>query len=238
MAFLTSANDDLIRARIGITSSDKDTIKDVFSDHENRKAKPTVKNTNIDVMVAPAKNPYNRRSSISRPYLSVKWPITRELKRIGGTMKEHARRNSFEVDAVSINVGEKSQMTNTHGNTDTDITRAVNIISCMLAFFTTVNGSSMVFNSLANVKAQTPLPAGASVERGVEVVVTENHRIKAAGRGCSGAACSAFFILWISAFTDIGTTNAIIPSSKSVAIILGGSQSRHLRQTGTFTFRL
>ena len=151
VAFLTSANDDLIRARIGITSSNKDTTKHVFSDHENRKAKPTVKNTNIDVMVAPAKNPYNRRSSMSLPYLSVKWPITRELNRMGGTINEQASKRSFDVDAVAIKVGENSQMTNTPGNTDTDITKAANIISCKLAFFTAVNGLSMGFISLPNV---------------------------------------------------------------------------------------
>ena len=42
--------------------------------------------------------------------------------------------------------------------------------------------------------AQAPLPAGASVERGVGVVATENHRNLAAGRGCSGAPCSAFLL--------------------------------------------
>ena len=40
------------------------------------------------------------------------------------------------------------------------------------------------------VIAQAPLPAGASVKRGVEVGVTGNHRNWAAGRGCSGASCS------------------------------------------------
>lgn len=145
MAFLTSANDDLIRARIGIASSDKVTIKDVFSDQENKKAKPTVNNTNIDVMTAPAKNPYKRCSSMSFPYLSVKWPITRELKRMGGTIKEHARRNSFDVEAVSISVGLNSQMTNTPGNTDVDITNAVNIISRKLVCFIVAIGSILGF---------------------------------------------------------------------------------------------
>ena len=149
VAFLTSAIDDLIRARIGITSSDKDTIKDVFSDHENRKAKPTVKNTNIKVTTAPAKKPYKRCSSASLPCLSVKWPITRELKRIGGTMKEHARRNSFDVDAVSINVGLNSQITRTPGNTDADITMAANINSRRLVCFMAATGS-MVLNSPTN----------------------------------------------------------------------------------------
>ena len=38
-------------------------------------------------------------------------------------------------------------------------------------------------------KARAPLPAGASVDHGVRVVVTGNHRNKAAGRGCHVAAC-------------------------------------------------
>jgi len=42
-----------------------------------------------------------------------------------------------------------------------------------------------------NVKAHAPLPAGAHVDHGVGVVVTENHRNRAAGRGCHGASCSA-----------------------------------------------
>ena len=149
MAFLASTNDDTIRARIGIASSDKDTIKDAFSDHENRKAKPTVKNTNMEVTTAPAKNPYKRCWSTSFPCLSVKWPITRELRSIGGTMKEHARRNSFDVDAVSISVGANSQMTNTPGNTEADITMAANIISRRLVFFM-ASIVSMVLNSSTN----------------------------------------------------------------------------------------
>jgi hypothetical protein len=194
VAFLTSAIDDLIRARIGITSSDKDTIKDVFSDHENRKAKPTVKNTNIEVTTAPAKKPYKRCSSVSLPCLSVKWPITRELKRIGGTMKEHARRNSFDVDAVSINVGLNSQITRTPGNTDADITMAANINSRRLVCFMVATGS-MVLNSSTNVKEHATLSAGASVDHGVDVETRKEHVNRAADRGCCVSPCSASCIL-------------------------------------------
>jgi site-specific DNA-methyltransferase (adenine-specific) len=42
-----------------------------------------------------------------------------------------------------------------------------------------------------NVIAQAPLPAEASVDHRVEVVATEKHRNWSAGRGCSGATCSA-----------------------------------------------
>ena len=41
-----------------------------------------------------------------------------------------------------------------------------------------------------NVKAHAPLPAGAHVDHGVGVVVTESHQNRAAGRGCHGASCS------------------------------------------------
>ncbi len=48
-------------------------------------------------------------------------------------------------------------------------------------------GSDTVGGIFAERLAQAPLPAGASVERGVEVGVTGNHRNWAAGRGCSDA---------------------------------------------------
>jgi hypothetical protein len=47
---------------------------------------------------------------------------------------------------------------------------------------------------LAERKAHAPLPAGAHVDHGVGVVVTKNHRNKAAGRGCHDASCWASFI--------------------------------------------
>ena len=42
---------------------------------------------------------------------------------------------------------------------------------------------------------QAPLAAGASVERGVAVVVRRDHRNLEAGRGCAGSACFALVIL-------------------------------------------
>lgn len=45
----------------------------------------------------------------------------------------------------------------------------------------------------SNVKAHAPLPAEAHVDHGVRVVITGNHRNRAAGRGCHGATCSASF---------------------------------------------
>ena len=52
---------------------------------------------------------------------------------------------------------------------------------------------SSVSNSrfLANVKEHATLSAGASVDHGVEVEVTEKHGNGAAGRGYHGASCSA-----------------------------------------------
>ena len=47
----------------------------------------------------------------------------------------------------------------------------------------------MVF--LQNVKEHAPLSAGASVDHGVEVEITEEHVNKAADRGCCVSACSA-----------------------------------------------
>jgi hypothetical protein len=47
----------------------------------------------------------------------------------------------------------------------------------------------MIF--LPNVEAHAPLPAGARVDHGVGVKATENHRNRAAGRGCHAASCWA-----------------------------------------------
>ena len=46
----------------------------------------------------------------------------------------------------------------------------------------------------ANVRAHAPLPAGAHVDHGVRVVITGDHRNRAAGSGCHVAACSAVFL--------------------------------------------
>ena len=46
---------------------------------------------------------------------------------------------------------------------------------------------------LENVKAHAPLPAGGCVDHGVEVVIKENHRNRAASSGCHVAACSLSF---------------------------------------------
>ena len=48
-----------------------------------------------------------------------------------------------------------------------------------------------VIESLANVQAMATLSAGAHVDHGVRVIVTGNHRNRAAGSGCHDAACSA-----------------------------------------------
>jgi len=45
-------------------------------------------------------------------------------------------------------------------------------------------------------KAHAPLPAGAHVDHGVEVVVRGNHCNTAAGRGCHVAACSLYLLLY------------------------------------------
>lgn len=44
----------------------------------------------------------------------------------------------------------------------------------------------------AERKAHAPLPARAHVDHGEGVVITGNHRNRAAGRGCHVAACSDF----------------------------------------------
>ena len=47
----------------------------------------------------------------------------------------------------------------------------------------------------AERKAHAPLPAGACVDHGVGVVITENHRNWAAGRGCMTRLVGFVFIL-------------------------------------------
>jgi len=44
---------------------------------------------------------------------------------------------------------------------------------------------------IANVKEHAPLSAGASVDHGVEVVITREHRNRTACRGCHDASCCA-----------------------------------------------
>ena len=56
----------------------------------------------------------------------------------------------------------------------------------------------VIFISLANVKEHAPLSAGASVDHGVDVGITEDHVNRAADRGCCVSTCSASSI-WISA---------------------------------------
>jgi len=51
--------------------------------------------------------------------------------------------------------------------------------------------------------AQAPRPAAASVERGIRVEATKNHRNEAAGGGCSVAAC------WVS----IGSESIVVEPS-------------------------
>jgi len=46
-------------------------------------------------------------------------------------------------------------------------------------------------DSLLGRRARTPLPAGAHVDHGMRVEIMENHRNRAAGRGCHGAASSS-----------------------------------------------
>jgi hypothetical protein len=55
--------------------------------------------------------------------------------------------------------------------------------------------NAVIFIFSANVKAHAPLPAAASVDHGVGVVVTESHGNRAAGSGCHDATCSALPIL-------------------------------------------
>jgi hypothetical protein len=80
-------------------------------------------------------------------------------------MKEHARRNSFDVEAESINAGLNIQITNTPGNTDADNTSAVNIVSCKLARFRAVMSSDMILNSSTNVKCPPTGEAEKEVEK-------------------------------------------------------------------------
>ena len=55
------------------------------------------------------------------------------------------------------------------------------------------NTSRAMMNAIANVKEHATLSAGAHVNHGVEVRITEDHENRAADRGCCVSSCSAWF---------------------------------------------
>ena len=58
---------------------------------------------------------------------------------------------------------------------------------------------------LQNAKEHATLSVGASVERGVRVVATEDHENRAADRGCCVSAC------WASSFILESSLNGVEP---------------------------
>ena len=56
-------------------------------------------------------------------------------------------------------------------------------------------------------RAHPPLPAGANVDHGDSVVITEDHRNRAAGSGWMMRLVSNYLILSVNIHTDIATKN-------------------------------